>query len=779
MGVRQSAKRVDAFQKVTGEAKYTEDLIPRDALYVKVVHSTIANGFVKSIDTSEALKAPGVEMVLTCFDVPKHPYITAGHPLSLDPAHEDVKDKHILTSHVRYYGDDVAAVVADTPLHAQLAAELVKVEYEEHTPMLTPEAAINNPDVLHDIRPNNELSRMDFSITPEGKVEFGSAEFSTAPEIAGRADLVGEHFHTPTVNAVHIENHTCFAYMEGRKIIVYTCNQAPHTVRRNTANALGIPVGDVRIVKPYLGGGFGNKQDTVYEPLVALLTQRLGGRCVAHVCTREETFVNTRTRHAFDMDIVSEPDENGKLLKKAVRINSNGGSYAAHGHAITAFAVTTCFQTYLAKELQLGESSCAYTNLPTAAAMRGYGIPQIVYAMECQMDDVAREHGWDPIEFRRWNMQQNGFVDPFSGFTVKTNGLEECIAKGKELSGWDQKRAEYDAFNKTSQRIKKGLGMALFAYKISVWPLSIENAACRIIMNEDGTAQVQIGAIELGQGADTAWAQITSEILTIPEDRLTIVSTQDTDVTPYDNGAYASRQTYVCGGAVKKAAEQMRGKLLDRAAKLKNVPLDSICLKDEHIVKKDSGEAVCSIAEVCAHYNFFNDGLTDTEHLTAEATYTLHDTSFAYGVSFIDLEVDVPLGKITLKKVWAIHDSGVLINPQLAEAQVHGGVVMGLGYALSEQMLFDPKTGRPLNNNLLDYKIPTAMDVPEIDVEFIETYEPTGPFGNKGLAEPPILAQAPAVRNAVLHATGVPLYEIPMTPQRLVHAFKEAGLITD
>ena len=778
MGIRQNAKRVDAFQKVTGEAKYVEDLIPRDALYVKIVHSTIANGFVRNIDTSEAEKAPGVEMILTCFDVPKHCYITAGHPLSLDPAHEDVKDKHILTSHVRYFGDDIAAVVADTPLHAQLAAELVRVEYEEHKPLLTPGDAINAPDVLHDIRPNNELSRMDFTIT-DGKPVFGSAEFSTAPEIAGRADLVGEQFHTPPVNAVHLENHSCFAYMDGRKIVVYTCNQAPHTVRRNTANALGIPVGDVRVVKPYLGGGFGNKQDTVYEPLVALLTQRLGGRCVAHICTREETFINTRTRHAFDMNIVSQPDKDGKLLKKAVRINSNGGSYAAHGHAITAFAVTTCFQTYVARDEQIGESSCAYTNLPTAAAMRGYGIPQIVYAMECQMDDVAREHGWDPIEFRRKNMHREGFVDPFSGFVVKSFGLDDCIQKGCELSNWTQKRAEYDTFNKTSKDLKKGLGMGLFAYKISVWPLSIENAACRIIMNEDGTAQIHSGAIELGQGADTAWAQIASEVLTIPENRLTVISTQDTDIAPYDNGAYASRQTYVCGGAVRKAAEQMRDKLLDRASKLKNVPADDLCLDREKIVMKSTGAIVATIADICAHYNFFNDGFTDTEHLTSEATYTLHDASFAYGVSFVDLEVDVPLGKVNLKKVWAVHDSGTLINPQLAEAQVHGGLVMGLGYALSEQMLFDPKTGKPLNNNLLDYKIPTAMDVPEIEVHFIETYEPSGPFGNKGLAEPPILAQAPAVRNAILHAPGVPLYEIPMTPQRLVHAFRAAGLIED
>ncbi|PKM73738.1 MAG: xanthine dehydrogenase molybdenum-binding subunit XdhA [Firmicutes bacterium HGW-Firmicutes-16] len=776
MGVQKSVSRLDAVQKVTGTAKYVEDLILLDALHVKVVHSTIANGTVKGIDCSEALKMPGVVTVLTCFDVPEHLYATAGHPLSLDPNHADIKDKTILSARVRYYGDDIAAVVADTPLRAQLAAETIKVEYEELAPMLTPEVALGG-DALHEACPDNELARMDFEISPEGNVSFERKRFSSDAVIAGRDDLKGEQYHVPPVNACHIENNCCFAYMEGRRMVVYSCNQVPHTLRRNVAEAIGMPLGDVRVIKPFMGGGFGNKQDTMYEPLVAFLSRKLGGRCVALVLTREETFVNTRTRHGMDLTTVTVADERGKITKKALRINSNGGAYAAHGHAVAAYAITNCFQTYIASELQLGESSTAYTNLPPAAAMRGYGIPQLAFAMESQMDDVALAHGWDPIEFRKWNMHRDGFCDPFDKFIVRSYGLESCIDKGRELSHWDDKRREYDEFNRSSKDIKKGIGMALFSYKTGVYPIQIENAACRIVMNEDGTAQIQVGATELGQGSDTVLCQIVSEFTTIPENRLTLVSAQDTDIAPYDNGAYASRQTYISGNAAKKTAMILRSKLLEKASLMTGVPADELTLKNEHATVESTGRELCSIADICSYFNFVNDLKTDTEHITAEATFTAKDICFSYGVSYIDLEVDVPLGKVKLKKVYSVHDSGTILNPQLAAGQLHGGIVMGLGYALGEQMLFDQKTGKPLNNNLLDYKLPTAMDVPEIETHFVETYEPSGPFGSKGLAEPPLIPQAPAIRNAILHATGVPIYKLPMNPQNLVHEFIRANLI--
>lgn len=777
MGIKKSVKRVDAVQKATGSAKYVEDLIPVGALHAKMVRSTIANGIVKSIDTTEAYRMPGVELILTCFDVPNHLYPTSGHPLSLDPNHSDTKDKLILERRVRYYGDDIAVVVADTPLNARLAAEKVVVEYEVFEPLLTPEAAVNNPCSLHEIRPNNELSRLDFEISPGGDVRFYNAEFSTDPKIAGRDDLIGVHYSVPTMNACHIETNGCFAYMEGRKLIVCSCNQVPHTLRRNIADAIGIPVGNVRVIRPYIGGGFGNKQDTMYEPIVGLCSMKLGGRPVAITLTREETFVNTRVRHAFDMMIKSEADADGKMTKRGLRINSNGGAYAAHTHAVTAYAITNNFQNYLTSGVQIGESSTAYTNLPSAAALRGYGIPQLSFAMESEMDDIARENGWDPVDFRLKNIQTDGFVDPFDKFVVSSCGMHGCIQKGREVSDWDRKRKAYDEFNKSSDKIKKGIGMACFSYKTGVWPIQIENASCRIMMNEDGTATVQVGATEIGQGSDTVLTQMVSEITTIAEDRLTLVPFCDTDTSPYDSGAYASRQTYISGGAVKQTAELLRNKLLARAASVYGLPIESLTIADERILDKESGQTVCTFAELCTFMNFTNDHVTETEHIIAESTFTAQSICFSYGVSFIDIEVDVPLGKVKINKVYSVHDSGQILNPALAHGQLHGGIAMGIGYALGEQLLFDQKTGKPLNNNLLDYKIPTAMDMPEVETYFVETYEPTGPFGNKGLAEPPLIPQAPAIRNAILHATGVGIRKLPMNPQNLVHAFIEAGLI--
>ena len=525
-----------------------------------------------------------------------------------------------------------------------------------------------------------------------------------------------------------------------------------------------------------IGGGFGNKQDTMLEPIVAYLTMILGGRPVYLQLTREECFVNSRTRHAFDLDMGIEVGDDMMIKRRSLRINANGGAYAAHNHAVAAYAITNNFQTYECSGEQIGESSTAYTTLPSAGAMRGYGIPQLCFAVESMMEDIAKERGWDPIEFRLKNIQKPGFVDPFDKFVEKANGFKDCILKGLELSSWYEKRKKYDEFNKTSKDIKKGLGMAVFSYKTGVWPIQIENDCCRLVMNEDGSCTMQSGAIELGQGSDTVMAQIVSEVTTLPESKITVISHQDTDTSPFSCGAYASRQTYICGAAAEKAAKEIRRKLIESAGIIKERDTDGWQVKNEYVVDKE-GKEVLSFKEICTYMNYVNSYKTDSQHITSEVTFTQHDICFVYGASFVDLTVDVPVGKITLNKVWAVHDSGKIINPALAAAQVHGGVGMGLGYAIGEQLQVDKSTGRILNNNLLDYKIPTTVDIPDIETYFVDTYEPTGPMGVKGLAEPPLIPQAPAVRNALLHATGVAINQLPLNPQRLVHEFKKAGLL--
>lgn len=316
--------------------------------------------------------------------------------------------------------------------------------------------------------------------------------------------------------------------------------------------------------------------------------------------------------------------------------------------------------------------------------------------------------------------------------------------------------------------------MAIFCYKTGVYPISLETASARMILNQDGSMQLQLGATEIGQGADTAFSQMAAETTGISLEKVYIVSTQDTDTAPFDTGAYASRQTYVTGMAVKKCAQQLKSRILDYAGfMLGGRPAEEMDVAHDHIVEKATGKELLDM-ETLALTAFYS--LERSEHITAEVTNQCRDNSFSSGCCFVEVEVDMPLGQVTVKDIVNVHDSGMLINPELAEAQVHGGMSMGLGYGLSEEFLYND-AGRPLNDNLLDYKIPTAMDTPDLHVKFIQLEDPTGPYGNKSLGEPPAIPVAPALRNAVLHATGVAMDTIPMTPQRLIEAFQAKGLI--
>jgi xanthine dehydrogenase molybdenum-binding subunit len=385
------------------------------------------------------------------------------------------------------------------------------------------------------------------------------------------------------------------------------------------------------------------------------------------------------------------------------------------------------------------------------------------------MDNIAKSLEIDPIKIRELNMMKPDFVD--NQIRCNSYGLQECINKGKEFIEWDKKIRLY---NNQEGNIRKGVGMAIFSYATGVYPIALETASCRIVLNQDGSVQVQMGATEIGQGADTIFTQIVSEILTIDINDVHIISTQDTDVTPYDSGAYASRQSYVSGMAAKKAALELKEKIISHANYMLKLPIGNIDLQDGSIINKQSKEILASLEEVATHalYN-----TKKSVHLTADITNQCKSNTFSFGACFVDIEVDISIGKIKVNKVINVHDCGKVLNPQLAEAQVHGGMSMSLGYGLSEQLIFNEKTGKPLNNNLLDYKLPTIMDTPDLDVKFVETYDISGPFGNKALGEPPAIPVAPAIRNAVLHATGVGFNVAPLTPQRLIEKFIEEKLI--
>lgn len=762
MGVGSSVTRVDAWEKVTGGAKYTADLEPKGLLIAKVVRSTIANGLVKGFDLEEALKVPGVVKIVTCFDVPDIQFPTPGHPWSVETAHQDISDRKLLNARVRVYGDDIAAIIAEDEVAAARAARLVKVEYEEYEPLLTPEEAMaEGATRIHEEKPGNVIAHSSFQL---GDVSY--------EEAAKEEGLVQIHkvYKTQSVQHCHIETPISYAYMEHGRIVVVSSTQIPHIVRRVIGQALGIPWGDVRVIKPYIGGGFGNKQDVLYEPLNAFLCTQVGGRGVRMEISREETLACTRVRHAIDAHVDAAVRKDGTLVARKFRAYSNQGGYASHGHAIVANTSNEFKQIYQDEKALESDAYTVYTNIPTGGAMRGYGIPQAAFASECMADDLAFAIGMDPLEFRLKNCMQPGYQDPHTKVRCNTYGLQECIQKGRDYIQWDEKRKEYA--NQTGP-IRKGVGMAIFCYKTGVYPISLETASSRMVLNQDGSIQLQMGATEIGQGADTVFSQMAAEVTGITVDKVHIVSTQDTDITPFDTGAYASRQTYVSGKAVKMTGEILKEKILDYASYMLKRPANEMDVRDNAIVERETGTFLLSMEEL-ATTAFYS--LDKSVHITAEATSHCKDNTFATGVCFAEVEVDMPLGEVKVTKITNVHDSGMLINPKLAEAQVHGGMSMGLGYGLSEQLLLDKK-GRPLNDNLLDYKLPTSMDTPDLHVEFVELEDPTGPFGNKALGEPPAIPVAPAVRNAVLHATGVAVDSLPLDPQKMVEHFKAAGLI--
>jgi xanthine dehydrogenase molybdenum-binding subunit len=762
MVVGKKINRVDAKAKVTGTAKYVEDLLDDKCLVAKVLHSTIANGKVLSFDLEEAKKVTGVVKIITSFEVPDIQYPTAGHPWSTEKSHQDVCDRKLLNTRVRFYGDEIAVVIADNEISAIQARDLIKVEYEEYPAIFDMEEAINNPgDIpIHEEKPNNVIVRSTYEV----------GDYEEARKEPGLIKVEGI-YETQKVQQCHIENAGSFAYEEDGKIVVVASTQIPHIVRRVCSQALGCDMGKIRIVKPYLGGGFGNKQDALTSPLNAFLTTQVGGRPVKLMYTREETFYGTRSRHAMKFYITSYVRPNGTFASRKIKAYSDNGAYGSHAHALVANAVNGFRMMYPVGAIK-GEAYTIYTNSPTAGAMRAYGIPQIGYALECHVDDiVAKLDGIDAITFRKKNMMPLGYVDPQTTITCHSTGLAECIDKGRAAIGWDEKIEKYK--NETGD-IRHGVGMGIFCYKTGVYPIALETSACRMLLNQDGSIQLQVGATEIGQGADTVFSQMASDTLGIPFENVHIISQQDTDVTPYDTGAYASRQTYVTGMAVKKTAESLKKKLCDYAGWMLNKDVDDLDIIDNHIVRVGTNDVLLSLNELAMEACYSR---TNSNHISAEETHHCTDNTYSFGVCFTDIEVDIPLCKIKVNRIMNVHDSGKIINPQTAEAQVHGGMSMGLGYGLVEKMLFDPKTGRMYNDNLLDYKLMTALDTPDLEVAFVEPYDPTGPYGNKSLGEPPVIPVAPALRNAVLNATGVAIDSIPLNPFKLFEEFTQAGLI--
>ncbi len=760
MAVGKSPVRKDAVAKVTGKARYTDDFIMPGMLHAKYVRSPVGHGIVKSLDAKEALALPGVEAVFTYEDVPDIVYATAGHPFSLEVDHQDVADRKLLTKHVRYHGDEVAIVVARDPLTAEEAARKVKVEYEEFPVCVTHEAALaHDAPKIH--AGGNVIKSHSFEVG--GNLDQALSE----------SDVVVEgEFKTPVVQHCHMENHTAYAYMDDHEhIVVVSSTQIPHICRRIVGEALGISWGRVRVIKPYIGGGFGNKQDVVLEPMAAFLTMKMDGAPVKLELNREECLVSTRTRHSTKSRCRIGATRDGALKGIDLDLVSNTGAYASHGHSIPSAGGAKSVNLYPRNVVKYSALT-HYANIPSAGAMRAYGSPQVIFAIESAMEDAARAIGMDSVDFRIRNVAREQDVNPLSQKKISSAGICECLEKGRKMIGWDEKRKQYA--DQTGD-VRRGLGVACFSYGSGTYPVCVEIAGCRLILNQDGSVHMQLGATEIGQGSDTAFAQMAAETLGVDYDKIHVVSTQDTDVSPFDTGAYASRQSYVVAPAIRKAALELKRKILGHVREMTGKAAEGMTIAGGKIVNQNRPErVVLDLAEVAidAYYHKQRGG-----QLTADVSHKTRTNAPSYGCTFVDLEVDVPMCKVKINQIINVHDAGVIIHPLLAEGQVHGGMGMAVGMALFEELLIDPKSGWVHNSNLLDYKIPTFVDIPNLECAFVETVEPTSAYGHKSLGEPPIISPAPAIRNAILDATGVAVNEAPMTPKVLFRHFSQAGII--
>ncbi|WP_260861526.1 xanthine dehydrogenase molybdenum-binding subunit XdhA [Citrobacter sp. Marseille-Q6884] len=755
----ESCLRVDAIAKVTGRARYTDDYVMAGMCYAKYVRSPIAHGYATHINCDEAKNLPGVLAVFTWEDVPAIPFATAGHAWTLEEGKRDTADRYLLTRHVRHHGDAVAIVVARDELTAEKAAQLVSVEWQSLPVITTPQAALA-PDAVAIHAGGNLLKQSEMS-TGNVQQAIDAADY----QIQG-------HYQTPVIQHCHMESVTSFAWMEdSSRISIVSSTQIPHIVRRVVGQALGIPWSCVRVIKPYVGGGFGNKQDVLEEPMAAFLTSKLGGIPVKVSLSREECFLASRTRHAFSLDGKLGINRDGTLTGYSLDVLSNTGAYASHGHSIASAGGNKIAYLY-PRSAYAYRSTTAYTNLPSAGAMRGYGAPQVVFAVESMLDDAAAALGLDPIDVRLRNAAREGDTNPLTGKTIYSAGLPDCLQKGRELFEWDKR---YAACQSQQGNMRRGVGIACFSYTSNTWPVGVEISGARLLMNQDGTINVQSGATEIGQGADTVFAQMVAETVGVLVSDVHVISTQDTDITPFDPGAFASRQSYVAAPALRKAAQQLKEKILVHAAQMLHQSAMSLTLIAGNIVLADRPTTPLLTLKDLAMDAFYHPERGG--QLSAESSVKTTSNPPAFGCTFVDLSVDLALCKVTINRILNVHDSGHILNPLLAEGQVHGGMGMGIGWSLFEEMIIDEQSGVVRNPNLLDYKMPTMPDLPQLESAFVETLEPQSAYGHKSLGEPPIIPVAAAIRNAVRMATGVAINTLPLTPKRLYEEFHQAGLI--
>ncbi|MEW6185149.1 MAG: molybdopterin cofactor-binding domain-containing protein [Thermodesulfobacteriota bacterium] len=773
--INSRAPRLDGPDKATGQAVYTDDLHFPDMLYGVLLQSPLAHARILNIDTTKAAGLPGVKAVLTAKDMEVIPY-------GVSPARYD--ETILAVDKVRYLGDEVAAVAAGDWETAYEAADLIQVDYDELPAVFDPyEAMAEGAPVIHEAYPRN--------ICAEVHQEFGDVEAAFAD-----CDLIHEHrFVNKRQDAAFLEPNNCVAvYDRNGYLTLYSSTQTPHYVQRTIAMVLKIPVGRVRVIKSYVGGGFGPKASASTLELVSCALAIKTGRPVKMRFSREQVFLHSRARHQFFHTFKTGVKKDGTLLALHNTCVLEGGAYSSFGIATVYYAGSLLGGPYKLPNMKY-DGYRVYTNRPACGAQRGHGGVAARAGFEQQLDMIAEKLGLDPVELRLKNIMETGDTT-CNELNMSSLGMKECIEAIRDQSDWKKKKGRLPK--------GKGIGMACgFFVSGAGYPIyrsDTYHATVVVKISEDGgTIQVRTGSAEIGQGSDTAMAMIAAEALGVPYEEVTVVS-GDTDLS-VDLGAYSSRQTLMTGHATKEAAEDAKRQVLEVLSEQLNVPAEKISLRGglvffegvspdfetirieymkEHRGWTDSpkeGDLTFKEAARLAYIKrgtIVGTGKYKPPKLGGSFKGAAVGTSPAYGCSaqIAEVTVDLETGEVTVDKVTDAHDCGLAINRTSVEGQMEGSVSMGLGEALFEEVKFDDQ-GKIINASLAEYKIPTALDVPPVESIIIESHEPNGPYGAKEVGEGAIMPTIPALINAIHDATGVRITELPVTSERIWRALKE------
>lgn len=748
--VNQPIRKKDAMALVTGKPVYTDDIAPKDCLVVKVLRSPHAHAEILEIKKDIAEKLPGIVCVLTYEDVPQKRFTMAGQTYPEPSPY----DRLILDKRVRFVGDAVAIVAGETEKAVDQAMKVIKVKYDVLEPVLDFHEAKDNPILVH---PEDNWKAL-CPVGADNKRNLcasGLEEHGDVDKVIAESDVVVENtYHTKAVQQTMMETFRTYTQMDtyGRLNII-SSTQVPFHVRRILSNALDIPKSKIRVIKPRIGGGFGAKQTVVAEVYPAIVTLKTG-RPAKIIYTREESLIASSPRHEMEIKVRIGANKDGHIRGIEVKTLSNTGAFGEHGPTTVGLSGHKSIPLYSKAEAFRFQYDVVYTNKMSAGAYRGYGATQGIFAVESAINELAVKLNMDPVALREMNLTREGDVmHAYYGETANSCTLDRCLERTAEMIGWKEK---YPCRVMPDGKIRGvGIAMAMQGSGIS----SVDTGSVSIKINDDGFYALTIGASDMGTGCDTILSQMAADCLDCSVDDI-IVYGVDTDVSPYDSGSYASSTTYVTGMATVKACQTLVDKMKAYGAEKLGCSVDDVefdgekvySLKDgSSISRKDIGNAI-----MCAGEN----ALFATEAHSSPVS----PPPFMAGA--VEVEVDPETGSVKLIDYAAVVDCGTVVNPNLARVQVEGGLVQGIGMALHENITYNEK-GELAENSLMQYKIPTRMDMGKLRVEFDSSYEPTGPFGAKSIGEIVINTPAPAIAQAIYNATGLRFTELPITPEKI------------